>query len=120
MIKNLEINMNTLESIGWIVFTMSWIAACACVLYTFIKWKKEIKQSHIKYQKYLKLLIPGSIWVKRKLPENPFESQDLQVVKVIETRLNHFDELWVRYMWQGRSFEASVYDFDKVYKIMEE
>lgn len=64
----------------------------------------------------------ASIWVEREqhLPENPFESQDLQMVKIIETRMNHFGELWVRYMWQGRSLEASAYHFGKMYKLMEE
>lgn len=120
--------MGTLESIGWVVFFMSGIVVCVYALYTLIKWKKEMEQlhieyqSHIEYRKYLKSLIPGSIWVEREqhLPENPFESQDLQVVKVIETRMNHFGELWVRYMQQGHSHEASAYDFGKVYKIMEE
>lgn len=117
--------MSTLGTIGWVVFFMS----CVVVyVYMLIKWKKEMEQlhieyqSHIEYRKYLKSLRPGSIWVERgqHLSENPFESQDLQVVKVIETRMNHFGELWVRYMQQGHSLEASAYDFGKVYKIMEE
>lgn len=114
--------MNTLESIGWVVFFVSVVAGVAVYVYTFIKWKKEMDQAHIEYQKYIKSLIPGSIWVEREqhLPENPFESQDPQVVKVIETRMNHFGELWVRYVQQGHSLEASAYDFGNVYKLMEE
>lgn len=114
--------MSTLESIGWVVLFMFGIVVETYILYILIEWKKEMKQANIEYQKYLKSLIPGSIWVEREqhLPENPFESQDLQVVKVIETRMNHFGELWVRYMQQGHSHEASAYDFGNVYKLMEE
>lgn len=114
--------MSTLESIGWVVLFMFGIVVETYILYILIEWKREMKQANIEYQKYLKSLIPGSIWVEREqhLPENPFESQDLQVVKVIETRMNHFGELWVRYMRQGHSLEDSAYDFGKVYKIMEE
>lgn len=114
--------MHTLELIVWVVLFISGIVICAYALYTLIEWKRESKQAQIEYQKYLKSLIPGSMWIEREqyFPENPFESQDLEVVKIIETRMNHFGELWVRYMWQGRSLEASAYDFGKIYKIMEE
>lgn len=114
--------MSTLELIVWVVLFTSGLGVCVYMLYTLIEWKKETEQIHIEYQKYLKSLIPGSIWIEREqyFPENPFESQDLQVVKIIETRMNHFGELWVRYMWQGRSLEASAYDFGKIYKLMEE
>ena len=114
--------MSTLESIGWVVFFIFGIVICAYILYTLIEWKKEMEQARIEYQKYLKSLIPGSMWIEREqyFPENPFESQDLQMVKIIETRMNHFGELWVRYMWQGRQLEASAYDFGKMYKLMEE
>lgn len=114
--------MHTLELIVWVVLFISGIVICAYALYTLIEWKRESKQAQIEYQKYLKSLIPGSMWIEREqhLPENPFESQDLQVVKVIETRMNHFGELWVRYMQQGHSHEASAYDFGNVYKLMEE
>lgn len=114
--------MNTLETIVWVVLFISGIVICAYALYTLIEWKRELKQAQIEYQKYLKSLIPGSMWVKQEqyLPENPFESQDLQVVKVIETRMNHFGELWVRYMQRERVYEVSANDFGDVYKIMEE
>lgn len=114
--------MSTLESIGWVVLFMFYIVVDAYILYILIEWKKEMKQANIEYQKYLKSLIPGSIWVEREqhLPENPFESQDLQVVKVIETRMNRFGELWVRYKQRERVYEVSAYDFGNVYKIMEE
>lgn len=116
--------MHTLELIGWIVFYVFGLGVCVYMLYTLIEWKKESEQIHIEYQKYLKSLIPGSIWVEREqhLPENPFfvESQNLEMVKIIETRMNHFGELWVRYMRQGHTLEASAYYFGEIYKLMEE
>lgn len=114
--------MNTLETIVWVVLFISGIVICAYALYTLIEWKRELKQAQIEYQKYLKSLIPGSMWIEREqyFPENPFESQDLEVVKIIETRVNHFGELWVRYMQQERVYEVSANDFGDVYKIMEE
>lgn len=114
--------MNTLELIVWVVLFISGIVICAYALYTLIEWKRESKQAQIEYQKYLKSLIPGSIWVVQEqyLPENPFKSHELQVVKVIETRMNRFGELWVRYKQRERVYEVSAYDFGNVYKIMEE
>lgn len=115
--------MHTLELIVWVVLFTSGLGVCVYMLYTLIEWKMETDQARIEYQKYLKSLIPGSIWVEREqhLPENPFaKSQDLQVVKVIETRMNHFGELWVRYMRQGHTLEASAYYFGEIYKLMEE
>ena len=107
--------MNTLELIVWIVI-------CALILYALIDWKKEIKQTRTEYQKYLRSLIPGSMWIEREqfVSENPFKPYELQKVKVIETRINHFGELWVRYMRQGHVYEDRACDFGYVYKIMEE
>ena len=120
--------MSTLELIVWVVLFVSGIAGIVVCVYVLIKWKKETEQlhieyqSHIEYRKYLKSLRPGSIWVEREqyLPENPFKSHELQVVKVIETRMNRFGELWVRYKQRERVYEVSAYDFGNVYKIMEE
>lgn len=116
------LDMNTLETIVWVVLFISGIVICAYALYTLIEWKRELKQAQIEYQKYLKSLIPGSIWIKREqfVSENPFKSYESQKAKVIETRMNQFGELWVRYMQRERVYEVSANDFGDVYKIMEE
>ena len=78
------------------------IIAIAVLVYFiagFIMIYKAKKKEAANYQEFIKSLKPGSVWIEKELyrPLNPFEASDLETITVIETRYNHYDELWVRY-----------------------
>lgn len=82
--------------------------------------KKEVED----YEKFIESLKPNSVWTEKDTnrPLNPFDSYDREIVTIIETRYNHFDELWVRYKVHSQTgikaiHEDCAYEFKKVYEL---
>lgn len=89
-----------------------------------ISIRKTEKKEAADYQKFIESLKPDSVWVEKEFyrPLNPFDASDLETVTVIETRYNHYDELWVRYkLNSGTGIRAikedSASNFYEVYKL---
>jgi hypothetical protein len=64
------------------------------------------------------------VWVEKEFyrPSNPFEASNAETVIIIETRCNHYGELWVRYkLHNGTGIiaikEDSASDFYEVYEL---
>lgn len=91
----------------------------------FISIYKTKKKEAADYQEFIDSLRPGSVWTEKDIyrPSNPFETSDLETVTIIETRYNHYDELWVRYKVNSETGiraikEDSASDFYKVYDLI--
>ena len=81
--------------------TASIIAVIALVYFIdgFISIYKTNKKEAADYQEFIKSLKPNSVWSEKDAyrPLNPFKTYKYRTVTVIETRYNHYNELWVRY-----------------------
>ena len=90
----------------------------------FIRIYKIRKKETADYQEFIESLKPDSVWIEKEFyrPLNPFEASDLETITVIETRYNHYDELWVRYKVNSETGiraikEDMASDFYKVYEL---
>lgn len=88
----------------------------------FISIYKIKKKEAADYQEFIESLKPDSVWVEKEFyrPLNPFEASNPETVTVIETRYNHYDELWVRYKVNSKTGiraikEDDASNFYKVY-----
>lgn len=75
------------------------ITALVYIIAGFISIYKTKKKEAADYKEFIESLKPDSVWVEKEFyrPLNPFEASGIETVTVIETRYNHYDELWVRY-----------------------
>ena len=69
--------------------------------------KENIKEEYLKQvmlaEKEVKLnsVIPGTILRKENKNGNPFETEDLSSIKIIETKRNLSGEIWVKYAYEN-------------------
>ena len=86
------------------------------VVVIVIRVKEKIKEENLKqvklqeYEAKLNSVIPGTILRKENKSGNPFETEDLSSIKIIETKRNSSGEIWVKYAYEnivkpGKYFE---------------
>lgn len=103
------------------------IAGIALVYFItgFIRVYKTKKKEASDYQEFIESLKPKSVWSEKDIyrPLNPFKTYKYRTVTIIETRYNHYDELWVRYKINNdigliaiKEYSAS--DFYKIYELI--
>ena len=68
--------------------------------------KAKLEEKEVK----LNSVIPGTILRKENKSGNPFETEDLSSIKIIETKRNLSGEIWVKYVYEnlvkrGKYFE---------------
>ena len=69
--------------------------------------KENIEEGNLKQvmlaEKEVKLnsVIPGTILRKENKSGNPFETEDLSSIKIIETKRNLSGEIWVKYAYEN-------------------
>lgn len=85
---------------------------------------KTKKKEAADYQEFIESLKPGSVWSEKDAyrPQNPFRTYKYRTVTVIETRYNHYNELWVRYKINNEIGitgikEDSAFNFREVYEL---
>lgn len=91
----------------------------------FISIYKIKKKEAADYQEFIEHLKPNSVWTEKDVyrPLNPFEAPNPETVTIIETRYNHYDELWVRYKVNSETGiraikEDRASDFYEVYELI--
>lgn len=62
------------------------------------------------HREKLNSVVPGTILRKENKSGNPFDVEDLSSIKILETKRNSSDEIWVKYAYEnivrpGRYFE---------------
>lgn len=114
----------TLDSINMIIVGIVVTVACLYIAWGIYEVHRMRKKEAEDYKKFVESLKPNSVWTEKDAirPLNPFDTYDREIVTVIETRYNHYDELWVRYKVHSQSGiraikEDSAYDFRKVYEL---
>jgi hypothetical protein len=82
-----------------IIVDITLTSACLCIAYGIYDVIRIRKKEAEDYEKFVESLKPNSVWTEKDTnrPRNPFDSYDREIVTIIETRYNHYDELWVRY-----------------------
>ena len=87
-----------------------------------ISMHKTRKKEAADYQEFIDSLKPDSVWVEKGFyrPLNPFAAPE--TVTIIDTRYNHYGELWVRYkLNSGTGIRAikedSASNFYEVYEL---
>lgn len=85
-----------------IIFVITFVAV------VIVKHVKEnIEEENLKQvmlaEKEVKLnsVIPGTILRKENKNGNPFETEDLSSIKIIETKRNLSGEIWVKYAYEN-------------------
>lgn len=69
--------------------------------------KENIEEENLKQVKLqeheakLNSVIPGTILRKENKSGNPFETEDLSSIKIIETKRNLSGEIWVKYAYEN-------------------
>ena len=72
-----------------------------------IRVKEKIKEENLKqvklqeYEAKLNSVIPGTILRKENKSGNPFETEDLSSIKILETKRNSSGEIWVKYAYEN-------------------
>ena len=95
-----------------LVFVITFVA---CVVAKGIK--ENIKESNLQKAKLkeqeekLNSVIPGTILRKESKSGNPFETEDLSTIKVLETKRNSLGEIWIKFAYEnivspGKYFES--------------
>lgn len=91
-----------------IVPILSLIFVITFVAVVIVKHVKEnIEEENLKQvklaEKEVKLnsVIPGTILRKENKSGNPFETEDLSSIKIIETKRNSSGEIWVKYAYEN-------------------
>lgn len=124
--KNTNQNGNdmTLDPINMIIVGIAVTAAFLYIAWGIYNDVRRTKKETEDYEKFVESLKPNSVWTEKDTnrPLNPFDSYDREIVTIIETRYNHYDELWVRYKVHSQSgikaiHEDSAYEFKKVYEL---
>lgn len=89
-----------------------------------ISMHKTRKKEAADYQEFIDSLKPDSVWVEKEFyrPLNPFAVPNPETVTIIDTRYNHYGELWVRYkLNSGTGIRAikedSASNFYEVYEL---
>lgn len=94
--------MTTIIPILSLIFVITFVA---CVIVKGIKEsieKHNLQKVKIKEQREkLKSVIPGTILRKENKIGNPFESEDLSSIKILETKQNSSGEIWVKYVCEN-------------------
>lgn len=112
------------EQLSCITAIIVAIIALVYFITRFIRIYKIKKKEEADYQEFIESLKPNSVWTEKNInrPLNPFDTYDCEIVTIIETRYNHYGELWVRYKVHSQSgikaiHEDSAYVFRKVYEL---
>ena len=91
-----------------IVPILSLIFVITFVAVVIVKHVKEnIKEENLKQVKLqehevkLNSVIPGTILRKENKSGNPFETEDLSSIKIIEIKRNLSGEIWVKYAYEN-------------------
>ncbi len=111
------------ELLSCITATIIAIVALVYIIAGFVSVYKTKKKEAADYQEFIESLKPDSVWVEKEFyrPLNPFEVPNPETVTIIETRYNHYGELWVRYkLHSGTGIRAikedSASNFYEVYE----
>lgn len=114
----------TFYSTNMIIVGITVTVACLYIAWGIYDVHRMHKKKAEDYKKFVESLKPDSVWVEKEFYRllNPFEASDLETVTVIETRYNHYDELWVRYKVNSETGiraikEDRASDFYKVYEL---
>ena len=95
-----------------LIFVITFVA---CVIVKRVKESiKEDNQQKAKLkekEEKLNSVIPGTILRKENKSGNPFETEDLSSIKILETKRNSSGEIWVKYAYEnivrpGKYFES--------------
>lgn len=112
------------ESLLCMVTCIMAITALVYIIAGVISIRKTRKKEVADYQEFIESLKPDSVWAEKDIyrPLNPFETHNPKTVTIIETRYNHYDELWVRYKINSETGiraikETEASDFYKVYEL---
>ena len=91
-----------------IVPILSLIFVITFVAVVIVKHVKEnIEEENLKQVKLqeheakLNSVVPGTILRKENKSGNPFETEDLSYIKIIETKRNSSGEIWVKYAYEN-------------------
>lgn len=87
------------EQLSCITAIIIVIVALVYIITGFISVYKTKKKEAADYQEFIESLKPDSVWIEKEShrPLNPFVTSLFVTVTIIETRYNHYGELWVRY-----------------------
>lgn len=114
----------TLDSIDMIIVGIAVTVACLYIAWGIYNATIMRKKEAEDYKFFVESLEPNSVWTEKDTnrPLNPFDTYDREIVTIIETRYNHYDELWIRYKVHSligikAIKEDSAYDFRKVYEL---
>lgn len=104
------------------------IILCILGIYSLYCYHRNCKEKRKEWNDFLDSLTPNSKWVLNSTPNcNPFyevesEEEPTIIAIVLETRVNYYGDVWVRYKWETKSphiphiiNEKSAYDFKNTY-----
>lgn len=108
------------EFILLIIYAIVILALFYYFVHLIIESKKEFLSRDKRRKDFLGSLQHGSIFVERSIPErdNPFLRQDLKHVVVLETRVNKYGEIWVKYQIENDDgiWYCPAQNFDRLFE----
>ena len=87
--------------------------------------KENIKEENLKQVKLqehevkLNSVIPGTILRKENKNGNPFKTEDLSSIKILEIKRNSSGEIWVKYAYENIVKRGKYYEDGPSYDLLE-